>query len=161
MELEKTLESPLDSKEIQPVHPKGNQSWIFTERTDAEAETPVIWPLMRTMDSLERPWCWERLKAGGEGMTEDEMVGWHRWFNEHEFEQAPGVGEGQGSLACRSPWDHKESDTPEWLNLSEHNLECFFCSVLLTAEILSQFPPWLHLYSLLFQEEEFSVVTII
>ena len=94
-------------------------------------------------------------------MTEDEMVGWHHQLNKHEFEQVLGVGDGQGSLTCCSPWGHKESGTPEQLNLTEHNLKCFFCSVLLTAEILSQFPPWLHLYSLLFQEEGFSVVTVI
>ena len=64
----------------------------------------------------ERPWCWERLKAGEEGMMEDEIIGWHHWLNGHEFEQAPGVDNGQGSLVCCSPWDHKESDRTEWLN---------------------------------------------
>ena len=85
--LEKTLESPLDSKEIQPVHPKGNQSWIFIGRTDAEAETPILWPpdgknwyLGKDPDA-EKDWRWEKKR-----MTEDEMVGWYHWFNGHEFE---------------------------------------------------------------------------
>ena len=93
--LEKTLESPLDSKEIQPVHPKGNQSWIFIGRTDAEAETPVLWPpdaknwLLRKDPDAGKDGRWEE-----KGMTEDEMVGWHHQLNGHEFELAPGVGYG-------------------------------------------------------------------
>ena len=90
--LEKTLESPLDYKEIKPVHPKGNQFWIFTERTDAEAEAPIAWPL------VAKSWLiWKDLDAGKDwreeekGMTKDEMIGWHHWLNEHEFEQALGV----------------------------------------------------------------------
>ena len=117
--LEKMLESPLDCKEIQPVHPKGNQSWMFIGRTDVEAETPILWPPDAKNWLLKRPWCWERLKAGGEGETEDEMVGWHYWLEGHEFEQVPGVGDGQGNLACYSPWGHKESDTTEWLNWTD------------------------------------------
>ena len=118
--LEKTLESPLDCKEIQPVNPKGNQSWIFTGRTDAEAETPVLWP----PDS--KNWLiWKDLDTGKDwrqeekGMTEDEMVRWHHRLSGHEFEQALGVGEGQGGLACCSPWGRKESDTTEQLNWTE------------------------------------------
>ena len=117
--LEKALESPLDCKEIQPVHPKGDQSWVFIGRLDAEAETPIIWsPDMKS-------WLiWKDPDAGKDwgqekGMTEDEMVGWHHWLNEHEFEQAPGVGDGQRSLACCSPWGCKESDTTESLNWIE------------------------------------------
>ena len=93
--LEKTLESPLDCKEIQPVHPKGNQSWIFTGRTDAEAETPILWPpdvknwLIGKDPDAKKDWSQEE-----KGMTEDEMVGWHHWLNGREFEQAPGVGDG-------------------------------------------------------------------
>ena len=68
---------------------------------------------------LKKPWCWERLRAGGEGETEDEMVVWHHWLNGHEFEQSPGIGDGQGSLACCSLWGHKESDTTERLNWTE------------------------------------------
>ena len=113
--LEKTLESPLDCKEIQPVYPKGNQSWIFIGRTDAEAQ--IIWPpdvknwlIGKDLDA-GKDWRWEE-----KGMTEDEMVGWHHGLHGHKFEQAPGIGDGQGSLACCSPWGHKESDTTERLN---------------------------------------------
>ena len=114
--LEKTLESPLDFKEIQPVHPKGNQSWIFIGKTDAEAETPIIWPpdaknqLIGKDPDVGKDWRQEK------GTTENEMVGWHHWFNGHEFEQAPEVGDGQGSVACCSLWGGKESDMTEWLN---------------------------------------------
>ena len=115
--LEKTLASPLDCKEIQPVHPKGDQSWVFIGRTDTEAETPILWPPdAKSWLIGKRPWCWERLKEEEKGTTEDEMVGWHHWLNGHEFEQAPGDGEGQESLARCSPWGHKELDTTEWLN---------------------------------------------
>ena len=116
--LQKTLECPLDCKEIKPVNPKGNQSWIFIGRTDAEAETPILWPPdVKSWLIGKKLWCWDRLKAGGEGgVTEDEMVGWHHWLNRHEFEQALGDGEGQGSLACCSPWGRKELDMTEQLN---------------------------------------------
>ena len=88
------LESPLDCKEIKPVLPAGNQSWIFIRRSDAEAEVPILGHLMWWTNSLEKTWCWEQLKAGGEGewMSEDEKVGWHHQLNRHEFEQALGVG---------------------------------------------------------------------
>ena len=118
--LEKTLESPLNSKEIQPVHPKGNQSWIFTGSTDAEAETPTLWPsdaknwLVWKDPDVEKDWRQE-----GKGRTEDEMVGWHHQLNRHGFEQALGVGNGQESVMCCSPWGCKESDTTEWLNWTE------------------------------------------
>ena len=118
--LEKTLESPLDCKEIQPVHPKGNQSWICIGRTDVEAETPVLWP------PDAKNWLTEKDPDAGKdgrweekGMTEDEMVEWHHWLNGHELEQAPGDGEGQGSLVCCSPWGRKQSDTTEQLNWTE------------------------------------------
>ena len=111
------LESPLDCKEIQPVHPKGNQSWIFIGRTDAEAETPVLWP-----PNAKNWLIWIDPDAGKDrgqeekGTTEDEMVGWHHWLNGHEFECTLGVGDGQGGLMCCSPWGHKELDTTERLN---------------------------------------------
>ena len=105
MVLEKTLESSLDYKEIKPVNAKGNQSLIFTGRTDAEAETPLLWPpdaknwLIRKGPDAGKDWRQEE-----KGMTEDEMVGWHHWLDGHEFEQSLGVGEGQGNLVCFSPW---------------------------------------------------------
>ena len=107
--LEKTLESPLDCKEIQPVHSKGDQSWVFIGWTDAKAETPILWPphakswLIGKDSDAGRDWGQQE-----KGMTEDEMAGWHHWLDGHEFEQALGVGDGQGSLACCSPWGHKE-----------------------------------------------------
>ena len=114
--LEKTLESPLDCKVIKPVNLKGNQSWIFIGRTDAEAETPVLWPpnakswLIGKDPDAGKDWRQEKR------MTEDEMVGWHHWLVGHEFEQGLGVRDGQVSLACCSPWGQKELDTTEWLN---------------------------------------------
>ena len=113
--LEKILESPLDCQEIQPVHPKGDQSWIFIRRTDAE--TPILW-----LPDAKKWLIWKDPDAGKDwgqekkGMTEDEMVGWHHWLNGHGFERAPGDGEGQGGLACCSSWGHKELDTTERLN---------------------------------------------
>ena len=99
MVLEKTLESPLDCKEIQPVHPKGNQSRIFIERTNAEAETPILWPPdARNRLTGKDPDVGKDSRREEKGMTEDEMVGWHHRLNEHEFEQALGVGDEQGGL---------------------------------------------------------------
>ena len=115
--LEKTLESPLDCKEIHPVHPKGNQSWISIGRTDAEAKTPILWPpdaknwLTGKDPDARKDWRLEE-----KGMTEDVMVLWHHWLDGHEFEQALGVGVGQGSLVCHSSWGHKELDTTDRLN---------------------------------------------
>ena len=115
--LEKTLESPLDCKEIQLVNLKGNQSWIFIGRTEAEAETPVLWPpdaknwLFGKDPDAGKDWRWDK------GMPEDEIVGWHHQLNGHEFEQALGVDGGHGSLVCCSPWCCKELDTTEWLSL--------------------------------------------
>jgi len=108
--LEKTLESPLDCK-IKPVNPKGNQPWIFIGTTDAEAETPILWPpdakseLIGKDPGAGKDWGQDEKEA-----TEDEMSGWHRRLNGHEFEQIPGDGEGQGSLVCCSRWGSKESD---------------------------------------------------
>ena len=118
--LEKTLESPLDCKEIQPFNPKGNQSWIIIGRTDAEAEIPILWHsdgknwlIGKDLDTGKH-WRQEE-----KGMTEDEMVGWHHRLDGHEFVQVLGDGDGQGSLACCSPWGHKESDTTEQLNWTD------------------------------------------
>ena len=120
--LEKTLESPLNCQEIQPVHPKGNQSWIFIGRTDAEAETPILWPPdAKSWLIGKNPDAGKHWRQEEKGMTEDEMVEWHHWLNEHELEQAPGVGDGWGSLACCSPWGRKESDMTEQLKWTEYS----------------------------------------
>ena len=114
--LEKTLESPLDCKEIKTVNPTGNKFWIFIGRTDAEAETLILWPpdtkncLIGKDPDAGKDWMRKE-----KGTTENEMVGWHHRLNGHEFEHAPGVG-GQGSLPCCSPWGCKESDMTEQLN---------------------------------------------
>ena len=118
--LEKTLESPLDCKEIQPVNRKGNQSWIFIGRTDAEAEAPILLPPdVKNWLLGEDPDAGKDWRQGENGMIEDEMVGWHHRLDGHECEQALRVGDGQGSLECYSPWARKESDIPEWLNWTE------------------------------------------
>ena len=114
--LEKTLESPLDFKEIQPVHLKGDQSWIFIGRTGAEAETPILWS-----PDVKNWLVWKDPDAGKDWgqekwTTEDEMVGWHHWLNEHEFEQAPGVDDGQESVACFNPRGSQELDVSEWVS---------------------------------------------
>ena len=118
MVLEKTLESPLDYKEIQPVHFKGDQSWVFTGRTDAKAETPILWPphvkswlVEKSLPDAGRDWGQEK-----KGTTEDEMAGWHHWLNGREFEWTPGTGYGQVGLACCDSWGRKESNTNERLN---------------------------------------------
>ena len=115
--LEKTLESPLDCKEIKPVSLKGNQPWIFIGRTDTEAEAPILWPPdVKSQFTGKDPDAGKDWRQEEKGMTEDEMVGWHHQLDGYEFKQAPGVGDGQGSLACCSPRGHKEADTTEWLN---------------------------------------------
>ena len=114
--LKKTLKNPLDSKEIRPVNPNRNQPWTFTGRSDAEAEGPILWPpdvkswLTGKDPDAGKDWRQEK------GMTEREMAGWHHWLNGHGFGWTPGVGDGQGGLACCSPWGCKESDTTERLN---------------------------------------------
>ena len=114
--LEKTLESPLDCKEIQPVHPKGHQSWVFIGSTDVEAETPILWP------PDAKSWLIWKDPDAGKGTTEDEMVGWHHQLNGHGFGWTPGVGDGQGGLKCCRSWSRKESDTTEWLNWTKLRL---------------------------------------
>ena len=111
------LLSPLDCKEIKSVCPKGNQSWIVIERTDVEAETPVLWAAdVKNWLSVEGPDAGKDWRQEEKGMTEDEMVGCHYQLNGHEFEQALRVGDGQGSLVCCSPLGCKESDTTKRLN---------------------------------------------
>ena len=142
---EKTLESPLDCKETKPVHPKGNQSWICTGRTDVEA--PILQPpdvkswLLRKDPDAGKDWRQEE-----HGMTEDEMVGWHPWPDGHEFEQTLGVGDGQGSLACCGPWVERVRHV--WVTEQQQTIENLVChhSQLQSIEIicfyLSAFP-WL------------------
>ena len=111
------LESPLDNKEIKPVNPEGNQSRIFIGRTDAEAETPILLPpVVKNWLIGKDPDAGKDRRQKKKGMTEDEMVGWHHQLDEHEFEQALGIGDGQGSLACCSPWGRKELGMTERLS---------------------------------------------
>ena len=120
MVLEKILESLLDYKEIKPVHPRGNQPWIFIGRTDPEAEAPILWPpdsknwLIRKDSDAGKSW-----RQKEKGMTESEIVGWNHRLDGHEFEETPGVGDGQGSMAYCSPWCHKELDMIEQQNRTE------------------------------------------
>ena len=125
--LEKTLESPLDCKEIKPVNPKGNQSCIFIGRTDVETEALILWsPDVRSRFTGKELNVTKDWRQEEKGTTEDEMVGRHHRHDGHEFEQAPGVGDGQGSLACCSPWGRKELDTTERLNWIEAPLSMGF-----------------------------------
>ena len=131
--LEKTLESPLDCKEIQSVHLEGNQCWIFIGRTDVEVETPKFW-----LPDVKNWLIWKDPDAGQDsrweekGTTEDEVVGWHHQLNGHGFGWTPGVSDGQGGLACCGPWGRKESDTTEWLNWIE------------IADAVGKTPLWAH-----------------
>ena len=129
-----------------PNIPKGNQSWIFVGRTNVEAETPILWP------PDEKSWLIGKDPDAGKDsrqeekrMTEDDMVGWHHWLNGHEFGWTPGIGDGQGGLACCSSWGHKELDTTEWLNWTELMVTTW--TMVLTKEhsdmILPQSTPWL------------------
>ena len=120
--LEKTRDSSLVSKEIKPVNLKGIQPWIFTGLTDTQAKTRVFW------SSDVNSWLCGKVPDAGKDQgqkekraSEDEMVGWHHWYNEHEFGQTPGDGEGQGGLVCCSPWSCKESDMARWLNNNNNN----------------------------------------
>ena len=143
--LEKTLESSLDCREIQPVHSIGNQSWIFTGRTNVEAETPILWQtdakhwLIGKGPGAGKDWRQEE-----KGTTEEEMVGWHHRLNGHEFELAPGVGDGQGGLACCSPWGRRVGqdwtiELTDWENLL---MFAFFLFVLILSFVF-QIPKFL------------------
>ena len=120
--LEKTLEGPLDWKEIQPVHSEGDQPWVFIGRNDANADTPVLWPphakswLIGKDSDAWRHWGQEE-----KGTPKDEMAGWHHWLDGRECQWTPGVGDGQGGLACCDSWDRKELDMTEQLNWTEQN----------------------------------------
>ena len=129
--LEKILESPLDCKEIQPVHHKGDHSCVFIGRTDVEAETPTLWPsdvkrwlIWKVLDA-RKDWGQEQKET-----TDDEMVGWYHQLNGHVFGWTPGVSDGQGGLACCSSWCRKELETTEWMNWTESILTLFLCMVL-------------------------------
>ena len=132
--LEKTLESPLNCKEIQPVHPKGDQSCVFIGRTDAEAETPILWPhhvkswLIGKDPDAGRDWEQEE-----KGTTEDEMAGWHHRLDGHGFGYTPGVGDGRGGLACCDSWGHKESEMTERLDWTELIHSLFLISILILS----------------------------
>ena len=155
MVLEKTLESPLDIKEIQPVCPKGNQSWIFIGRTDGEAEAPILWPsVVKSWLTGKDPDAGKDWRQVEKRMTEVEMVRWHHRLNGHEFEQAPGDGKGQGILVCCSPSGCTELDMTEWLNNKEqsknhrlggldsrnlfpHSSECWMSEIKWWADLVS------------------------
>ena len=142
--LEKTLESPLDCKEIKPVNPKRNQSWIFIRRTDTEADAPILWPpnlesqLFRKDPDAGKDWKHEE-----KGTAEDEMVGWHYWLNGHKFEQAPGVGDGQGILTCCSPWGCKRlARLSDWTTTKQiHRIKSsiLWCSLEFACDLLGLF----------------------
>ena len=143
--LEKTLESPLDCKEIQTVHSKGDQSWVFFGRTDAKAETPILWPphvkgwLIGKDSDAERDWGQEE-----KGMTEDEVVGWHHGLDGHEFEWIPGVGDGQGGLVCCDSWGCRVGhDWVTELNWTENIPSIFLCLGDITVTKNTKFlPTW-------------------
>ena len=138
------LESPLHCKEIHPVHPKGDQSWVFIGRTDAKTEALILWPpdaknwLIGKDPDAGKDWRQEKR------MTEDEMVGWHHWLNGHEFEQALGVADGPGSLVCCCPWGRKELDATGWLNWTEGSVYVEPHSIWLwhLAYKVLKFHPW-------------------
>ena len=138
--LEKTLESLWDCKEIQPVHPKGDQSWVFFGRNDAKAETPVLGPPQAkswlTAEDSDAGRDWEQEEKG---TTEDEMAGWHHQLDGRESEWTPGVGDGQGGLACCDSWGCKESDTTERLNWTELSLPYYFVLLYLSLVLSSHF----------------------
>ena len=153
--LEKTLESPLNCKEIKPVHSKGDQPWDFFRKNDAKAETPVLWPphvkswLTGKDFDAGRDWGQEK-----KGMSEDEMAGWHNRLNGHESEWTLGFGDGQGGLACCDSWGHKESDMTEWLNWSEIHRSgisqsCCECIFLVYKKLPDFFPKWLYQFTFL------------
>ena len=143
--LEKTLESPLDCKEIQPVHPKGDQSWVFIGRTDVEAKTPTLWPPdEKSWRIWKDPDAWKGWGEEEKGTTEDEMAGWHHWLNGHGFGWTPGVGDGQGGLVCCSTWGLKESDTTEGLNWTEYVCVLFLYLQDTLQILFSYFASYLH-----------------
>ena len=149
--LENTLESPFDCKEIKPINPKENHSWMSIRMTAAEAETPILWPphVKSWLIGKDSDAGWD-LGQEEKGTTEDEMAGWHHWLNGREFEWTPEVGDRQIGLACCDSWGRKESDKTEWLNWTELNkLVVFYCSLWVqTHDLIWKLPHW-SVYSLL------------
>ena len=147
--LQKILQNPLDSK-MKPVNPKGNQYWVFIKRIDAEAETPILWPPdAKSWLTGKDPDAGKDWRQEEKGTTEDEMVGWHHWLDGHELEQAPGVGDGQGSLVCCSPWGGKElymTEWPNWSFKSKSDPGLFQITMLPPPQAPSLYPVlWLHI----------------
>ena len=146
--VEKTIQSPLDSKEIKPVNPKGNQGWIFIGRTDAEVESLILWLQDSKTDSLERTLDAAKNWRQEKGMTEDEMVGWHHWLNGHELQQTPGDGIGQGSLARWSPLGCRVGY--DWVTEQQKSkmystLKCEFHKVILFSRKFFVKLYWMHI----------------
>ena len=140
--LEKILESPLDCKEIQSVHPKGDVSWAFIERTDVEAESPILWsPDGKSWLIWKDPDSGRNWEQEEKGTIEDEMAGWHHWLYGSEFEWTLGVGDGQGGLACCISWGHKESDMTEWLNWTD--LKWYRARIWIQISLLHIIPTWI------------------
>ena len=135
----------LELKEIQPVHPKGNQSWILIRRTDAEAEAPILWSL-DTKNGLigKDPDAGKDWRREEKGMTENEMVGWHHRLDRHEPEQALGAGDGQGGPACCSPRAGKELDMTEWLNWTENASDALQCDIPKAMMMSIKYLAWDH-----------------
>ena len=128
--LEKTLEGPLDCKEIQLVHPKGDRSWVLIGRTDVETETPIFWPPdVKSWFIWKDPDAWKDWGQEEKGTAEDKMVGWHHQRDGYGFGFTLGVGAGQGGLACCDSWGHKALDTTKRLNWTDHCLKCYFDDV--------------------------------
>ena len=141
MVLEKTLESPLDCKEIQPVHSKGDQSWVFIGNTDVEAETPIFWPPdAKSWHIWKDPDVGKDRRREEKGTTGDEMFRWHHRLNGHEFGYTPRVGDRQGGQVCWGSWCHNKSETTERLNWTESRIQASWPSVGTNPLLFFTFP---------------------
>ena len=156
--LEKTPESSLDCKEVKVVNPKGNQPWIFIGRTDAEAEAPILWPSdAKSRLTGKDPDAGKDWRQEEKGTTENGLVGRHHWLNGHEFEQALGDCEGQGSLRCCSPWGCKELDMTDWTKLIKVPGTVLSTFLTYTYLVLITTPWKRYCYHLCFTNEEAGV----